>query len=160
MTSRSDALYALTNALQPVRRAWQHVAGTVLIAPGVSQALTRSVLLVARLGDGAQQSVLADEMGAHPATLVRLLDQAEQLQLLERRNSPTNRRIKTIYLQAEGRRLAAQMERAVGMLRETLLADIPLADLETATRVLRALGDRARDHAGEPHAGQPPANAK
>lgn len=149
MTLRSDALYALTNALQPVRRVWQQAAGTVLIEPGVSQALTRLVLHVARLGDGAQQSVLADEMGVHPATLVRLLDQAEQTQLLERRSSPTNRRIKTIYLQADGRQLAAKMELAVGRLRETLLADIPLADLETATRVLRALGDRARDHAGQ-----------
>jgi MarR family transcriptional regulator, transcriptional regulator for hemolysin len=149
MTLRSDALYALTNALQPVRRTWQQAASTVLIEPGVSQPLARLVLHVARLGDGAQQSVLADEMGVHPATLVRLLDQAEQLQLLERRNAPANRRIKTIHLQADGRRLAAQMERAVGVLRETLLADIPLDDLETATRVLRTLGDRARDHAGE-----------
>jgi MarR family transcriptional regulator for hemolysin len=155
MTSRSDSLNALTNAMQPAHRAWQQAAGTVLIEPGVSLTLARSVLHVARLGDGAQQSVLAEAIGVHPATLVRLLDRAEQAQLLERRNAPGNRRIKTIHLRSAGRRLAAEMERAMEALRETLLHDLSIDDIETATRVLRTFGDRARRHAG-----QPPANAK
>lgn len=147
MSSRSDSLYALTTALQPTRRAWLHAMGTVLVEPEVSLALARSVLHVARLGDGTQQSVLAEELGVHPATLVHLLDQAERVQWLERRTPPDNRRIKTVHLQPEGRRRAALLERAVEVLRETLLHDISRDDIETATRVLRTLRDRARDHA-------------
>ena len=147
MTSRPDSLYAFTTALQPARRAWQQAAGMALVEAGMSLALARSVLHLSRMGDGVQQSMLAEEIGVHPATLVGLLDQAEQAQWLERRTPSDNRRIKTIHLLPEGRRRVAQMERSMEALRDTLLHDISLDDIEAATRVLRTLGDRARAHA-------------
>lgn len=146
MPSFADSSYAFTNALQPVRRAWQRAAGSALAASGLSASVATAILLVSRLGDGVRQHVLAEEIGVNPAALVRTLDQAEDARLLERRAVPGNRRVRAIFLLPEGKRLALEMEGAVAALRETLLSDFSPADLETATRVLRAFEERARRH--------------
>lgn len=146
MPSFADSSYALTNALQPVRRAWQQAAGSALAASGLSAPVATLILLVSRLGDGVRQHMLAEEMGVNPAALVRTLDQAEEAQLLERRTVPGNRRVREIALLPEGHRLAGELEQAVTALRDTLLADMPREDIDTATRVLRTLEENARRH--------------
>ena len=152
VTSSADSSYALTNSLQPVRRAWQQAAGAALAASGLSASVATVILLVSRLGDGVRQHVLAEEVGVNPAALVRTLDQAEEAQLLERRGVPGNRRVRAIFLLPEGRRLAVAMEETVTTLRETLLGDIPREDIDIAVRVLRTFEERARRHFEEERA--------
>lgn len=149
MNATTDASYALTNALQPVRRAWKQAAALALSASGLSVSLATPILLVSRLGDGVQQNVLAEEVGVHPAAMVRVLDQAQDAHLLERRAVPGNRRVKGIYLLPEGRRLAVNMERSLTALRKELLQDIPREDIDTTTRTLRAFEERARGYTEE-----------
>lgn len=139
-----DLQYALALALQPARQAWYHAATGVLADTGVSVTVAMPVLLVSRLGDGVSQQALAGRLGVHPAALVRTLDQAEEAGLLERRVVPGNRRQRGIYLLPEGQQLAVEMERVLRELRATLLADVPVTDLETAVRVLRTFEERAR----------------
>jgi MarR family transcriptional regulator for hemolysin len=78
-----SALYALTNAIQPARRAWLRVAASVLVQSGFSVAVATPVLFVSRLGDGVSQARLAQEIGVHPAALARALATAEQGCLIE-----------------------------------------------------------------------------
>ncbi|MCQ4322452.1 MarR family winged helix-turn-helix transcriptional regulator [Stutzerimonas stutzeri] len=146
MPSSAAALYALTNALQPVRRAWQQAAAVALADSGLSVSLATAVLLVHRLGDGVQQKVLAAEIGVNPAAMMRTLDQAQAAALLKRCEVPGNRRARAIHILPEGRRLAVKMEQALAAMRAAVLGDIPPKDIETNTRVLRQFEDRANEH--------------
>src|SRR3546814_12964170 len=92
---------------------------------GLSVSVAAFVVLVARLGPGVQQKVLAIEAGVNPAALVRTLDQGEAAGLLTRRDVPENRRIKVIDLLPEGQKLAQQMEASLAALRKKVLGDIP-----------------------------------
>lgn len=147
--SSPDLLFALTNSLQPARRAWQVAASRVLAESGLSLAVATPVLLVSRMGDGVLQNALAERIGVHPAALVRTLDQAEAAGLLERRMVPGNRRLRAIHLLDAGRVLAQQMEKALTELRAEVFGGIPKADVETATRVLRLMEERAREYAAQ-----------
>lgn len=147
--SSPDLLFALTNSLQPARRAWQVAASRVLAESDLSLAVATPVLLVSRMGDGVMQNVLAERIGVHPAALVRTLDQAESAGLLERRMVPGNRRLRAIHLLDEGRRLAQRMEKQLNALRAEVFGSIPSADVETATRVLRLMEERAREYAAQ-----------
>ncbi|WP_217482586.1 MarR family winged helix-turn-helix transcriptional regulator [Sphingomonas sp. CL5.1] len=141
---RSDAsLYAFTNSLQPVRRAWTQAAGRVLAGMGLSTSLATVVLLASRLGPHVQQKILALELGINPAALVRLLDQGEAAGVLVRNDVEGDRRSKAIELLPEGRRLAERMERTLAELRRQLLGDVPRAEIDAATRMLRLLEERA-----------------
>ncbi|GBL57179.1 MarR family winged helix-turn-helix transcriptional regulator [Pseudomonas citronellolis] len=142
-----DHLFALTGSLQPARRAWQQAASLVLAESGLSLAVATPVLLVSRMGDGVLQNVLADCIGVHPAALVRTLDQAEAAGLLERHMVPGNRRLRAIHLQDAGRELAERLEKALNALRAEVLGSIPREDVETATRVLRLMEEKARAYA-------------
>jgi MarR family transcriptional regulator for hemolysin len=141
MRSQSSP-YALTNALQPVRRAWVQAAGRVLATTGLSTSLATVVLLVSRLGPRVQQKTLALELGVNPAALVRLLDQGEAAGLLVRSGVEGDRRSKVVDLLPEGETRADLMEHTLAGLRQELLGDLPAEDVETATRVLRLLEER------------------
>jgi MarR family transcriptional regulator for hemolysin len=133
-----SALYALTNAIQPARRAWLRVAASVLVQSGFSVAVATPVLFVSRLGDGVSQARLAQEIGVHPAALARALATAEQGCLIERRAVPGDRRARGVCLTAQGRNLAARMEAALAERRREVLGSLPAADLAATLRVLRA----------------------
>ncbi|MDF3936951.1 MarR family winged helix-turn-helix transcriptional regulator [Pseudomonas citronellolis] len=146
-SSSHDYLYHLTGSLQPARRAWQQAASLVLAESGLSLAVATPVLLVSRMGDGVLQSALAERIGVHPAALVRTLDQAEAAGLLERRMVPGNRRLRAIHLRDAGRELVERLERRLTALRAEVLGSIPQADVETATRVLQLMEEKARAYA-------------
>lgn len=146
MTTGDQLRYDLTNALQPARRAWNQAATLALSAAGISVSLATPVLFVFRLGDGVQQNVLAAEIGVNPAAMVRTLALAEQGGLLERRPVPGDRRAKGVYLLAGGRRVAEKIEHELARVRREMLSDIPTADVEIATRVLRHWEQAARRH--------------
>jgi MarR family transcriptional regulator for hemolysin len=139
----SPSLYALTNALQPVRRAWVQAVGHVLAGTGLSTSLATAVLIASRFGSGVSQKVLASEIGVNPAALVRVLDQGEAAGLLVRNGVEGDRRSNVIDLLPAGQQLAEQMERTLADLRGELLGDLATDEVETATRVLRRLEERA-----------------
>ncbi|SNS89699.1 MarR family winged helix-turn-helix transcriptional regulator [Sphingopyxis indica] len=137
------ALFALTNTLQPIRRSWVQAVMMVLAELGLPSSLTTAVILASRGGDaGIRQNVLAEEVGVNPGAMVRILDQAEAAGLLERRASAEDRRVNTVHILPKGQCLAGKMEAAVADLREALLGDLPVEDIETATRVLRLFEGR------------------
>ncbi|MGE4429598.1 MAG: MarR family winged helix-turn-helix transcriptional regulator [Sphingobium sp.] len=137
------ALLELTNALQPLRRAWIQAASLVLTDFGLPNSLASALILASRHGpDGVRQNALAEEVGVNPGAMVRILDQGESAGLLERRDSTEDRRIKTIHVLPEGKDLARQMEEAIARLRSQLLSDLPAGDIQTTTRLLRQFENR------------------
>uniref|UniRef100_UPI0035CC7BB0 MarR family winged helix-turn-helix transcriptional regulator n=1 Tax=uncultured Sphingomonas sp. TaxID=158754 RepID=UPI0035CC7BB0 len=142
-----DPISDLVAALQPVRRAWVQAANKTLAEVGLPTALGAIIVVTARMGEQVQQKALAAEVGVNPAALVRTLDQGEAAGLLVREGVEGDRRSKSVSLSPQGRILASQMEDMLGKLRQQLLCDVPVADILTATRILRMLGDRATGHA-------------
>lgn len=63
----------------------------------LTQAQSRVLVYIAR-SEGIRQVELAEVLEIKPITLTRLLDQLEQLGLIERRKSPTDRRAFQLYL--------------------------------------------------------------
>ncbi|GLR08984.1 MarR family transcriptional regulator [Mixta theicola] len=143
MSSKEKSLYALTNALQPVRRVWKQAATMVLARSGISMSLATVVVLVHRNPQGINQRDLAEEVGVNPGALVRLLDQASELGLLERQEQSNDRRFKVLRTLPAGAELAEKIETAANKLRLELMHDVPLEEIETATRILRLFEERA-----------------
>ena len=137
----SSTLRAFTDALLPIRRAWFQAANVAMDDLDLPSSMSAAILMVSRAGpDGIRQNDLAEEVGIHPTALVRVLDQAQKEDILARRESQTDRRVKTIHLLPRGEQLASRIELAITKLRATLLRDMAPADIEAATRVLRQFG--------------------
>lgn len=154
MTVTPAALYALTTAIQPVRRAWMKATASALEGSGLSVPIATVVLLVFRHGGGMRQNALAEEAGVNPAALARTLDQAQAAGLLERQDAPDDRRAKGVHLLPEGERLALVMEANVADLRARLLGDLSQDEIETAARVLRLFEDRIGQFLQDSRAGR------
>jgi MarR family transcriptional regulator for hemolysin len=130
---------ALTWMVLPAGRAWQKAAGAALASFGVSLSAAAPILVVARLGDGVQQRVVAYEAGIDSAAVVRSVDQLERDGLLLRKPDPIDRRAKTLHLTPEGRILARKLEKVIRKLRDELLTGVSPEDGAAAVRVLREL---------------------
>ncbi|QND46911.1 MarR family transcriptional regulator [Rhizobium lusitanum] len=122
-------------------RQWRKVVDLVLSSHGISEASAAPLLWIGRLGGGVRQVVLANYVGIEGPSLVRLLDQLESLGLVVRKDDPTDRRAKGLWLTAEGEALAARMEETLDELRGRILANVDKADIEAAIRVLQAFED-------------------
>lgn len=138
------SLFDLTNALQPVRRAWVQVASNVMTELGLSSSLGTAIVLISRLGPAVPQKELALEVGVNPAALVRTLDQGEAAGLLKRNAASGDRRSNTVSLLPKGEELAEAIERRLVELRRALLGNLPAQDIETAKHILRTLEERAQ----------------
>jgi DNA-binding MarR family transcriptional regulator len=70
---------------------------------GILQAISQS--------DGSSQQALGEKLGIFPSRLVGVLDELEERGLLERRNSPVDRRSHALYLTEAGRAIVEQISR-------------------------------------------------
>ncbi|NTG48762.1 MarR family transcriptional regulator [Agrobacterium rhizogenes] len=122
-------------------RQWRRVVDLVLSSHGISEASAAPLLWIGRLGGGVRQVVLANYVGIEGPSLVRLLDQLEGLGLVVRKDDPTDRRAKGLWLTTEGEALATRMEETLDELRGRILANVDKADIEAAIRVLQAFED-------------------
>ena len=127
-----------TAALLQTGRQWRRTTDQALIAHNISEACAAPLLWIGRLGGGIRQVTLASYVGIEGPSLVRLLDQLEASGLVVRKDDPTDRRAKTLWLTEDGERFAARIEDLLVELRARILADVSKADLEAALRVLSA----------------------
>lgn len=126
-------------ALVQAGRKWRKLAQRALAAHGISQARASALVWVHRLGGGTRQIVLASYIGIEGTSLVRLLDELSAAGLLERRDDLTDRRAKTIWLTAEGERLAIQIEKVLATLRERVLDGADPADIDATLRICKSI---------------------
>jgi DNA-binding MarR family transcriptional regulator len=61
------------------------------------------ILRVIKQADGLSQQALGEKLGMYPSRLVVVLDELERRSLVERRDSPTDRRSYALYLTEAGR---------------------------------------------------------
>ena len=69
------------------------------------------ILRVIKQADGLSQQALGEKLGMFPSRLVAVLDELERRGLVERRDSPTDRRSYALYLTEAGREALEQIGR-------------------------------------------------
>ncbi|MBB3290381.1 MULTISPECIES: MarR family transcriptional regulator [unclassified Rhizobium] len=147
----SNALQRLFTAnLLTTGRQWRRVVDLALSSHGISEAVAAPLLWISRLGGGVRQVVLATYVGIEGPSLVRLIDQLESMDLVMRKDDPTDRRAKGLWLTPEGEKLASRMEDVLDELRCRILANVDPADIEAAVRVLKAFEEFEASKAVEP----------
>ncbi|MFB2563529.1 MarR family winged helix-turn-helix transcriptional regulator [Rhizobium sp. IMFF44] len=147
----SNALQRLFTAnLLTTGRQWRRAVDLALSSHGISEAVAAPLLWIGRLGGGVRQVVLATYVGIEGPSLVRLIDQLESMDLVIRKDDPTDRRAKGLWLTPEGEKLASRMEDVLDELRGKILANVDPADIEAAVRVLKAFEEFEASKAVEP----------
>jgi MarR family transcriptional regulator, organic hydroperoxide resistance regulator len=138
-TARDTA--ALVDLLYLVmRRVWDHAEAR--LAP-YSLSLKHNWALHA-LDEPMSMGALADRLGIDASYVTTIADQLEERGLIERRPHPTDRRIKSLALTAEGRRLREKLA-------DDLWVEVPVLDALTAAErgELRRLLSRTVNPASE-----------
>lgn len=108
---------------------------------GITDATWRTLFYLNQTGDGVQQKQLARTMGIEGPSLVRLLDNLEKKNFIERKSSPEDRRSKTIHLTASARKQLDTLQTIAAKVRKRLLKDISSSDLETCIKVFKKILD-------------------
>lgn len=121
--------------LQGTGRIWRNLVDERLKTAEQTQPRWR-VLSWANLLPGIKQTELAERMGISGPTLVRILDSLEAQDMIERRESADDRRVKEIHLTERGRPIVDQIDAEVSEIRNSVLAGISMADLHTCLDVL------------------------
>ncbi|MBB4952459.1 MarR family transcriptional regulator for hemolysin [Agrobacterium vitis] len=145
MQQNTDIQRAFTSQLFLSARIWRKLIDEVLVDHGISEACAAPLLWISRLGGGVRQTVLADNIGIESPSLVRLLDQLEALDMVIRKDDPTDRRAKGLWLTDAGVEMAARIEALLDRERARVLADVSSDDLDTAVRVLMAFRESCSD---------------
>ena len=102
-----------------------------------------AVLLQLKREDGQTQIKLAEHVEIEQSSLVRHLDNLEQMNLIRRVPSTTDRRQNHIYLSPASEDVFDKVADVVIPLRDRLLADINPQDLETTLACLRLVKTKA-----------------
>lgn len=126
-----------------VARCWRTRLNERLRPLGLSQARWMVLLHLSKRGDGVVQKELAEWLGIEGPTLVRILDRMTEDGWIERRESPTDRRAKTVHLTQQSCAIIKQINTVAAKLRAELLADINPADIEACMRVLQQIKQTA-----------------
>lgn len=129
-------------------RLWRREADAALVACGLSEATVLPLMMLERLGCGARQRALAEEIGIEGPSLVRLLDTLEAGGLVERRGDATDRRAKTLHLTAAGREVLARAQDALAGVRGRLLADLGADEVGACLRAFGAIEAAAKGETG------------
>jgi MarR family transcriptional regulator for hemolysin len=145
MASRADKIdaEAFGPLLHGTARSWRLKLDQRLKPMGLSQAKWRTLLHLSLAAGPLTQAEIAGRLGIEEPTLVTLLNRLENDGWVLRKNSPRDRRCKTVHLQRRAYRVIGKINQAAQELRQELIHDIPPRELEICMRVLRQIFDRA-----------------
>lgn len=86
------------------------------------------VMRVLAEADGLSQQALGERLGVFPSRLVGLIDELQRLGLVERRDSPADRRSYALHLTGAGRDALGQIERIAREHQEALCAALDASE--------------------------------
>lgn len=102
---------------------------------GLTRAQWQALAFLAK-NEGIHQGALAELMEIEPITLMRLLDKLEGCGLIERRQHPTDRRIRLLFTTPKAQPLLTEMRKLGEIVRAEALAGLPNVDREVLVRAL------------------------
>lgn len=102
-----------------------------------------ALLRIVEATETRSQQALGEALGIPPSRMVALVDDLEERGLLDRKRSPSDRRVNTVRLTTEGRRVLQRATRIATEWEDTLCASLPPAERVKLAELLRRL---AGDH--------------
>jgi MarR family transcriptional regulator for hemolysin len=129
--------------MQNTRKAFTAKADKALEKAGLSLATGMCFFALDRLGDGARQVTLAEDMGVAAPTLVRQLDILEENGWITRRGAKGDRRAKLVYLTKDGQVVLTKVNKIIRDLTRNMMAGIPVSDIEKAIEVFAKIVENA-----------------
>ncbi|UGQ48220.1 MarR family winged helix-turn-helix transcriptional regulator [Massilia endophytica] len=125
-------------ALHNTARSWRLALDRRMKDLGLSQASWLAIATLAK-GEPLSQTELARRLGIEDPSMVAMIDRLVKAGHMERRPSPTDRRVKLIYLTDSGRDVYAHLRAVADPFRSELLADADQVQLEQMTLFLESL---------------------
>jgi MarR family transcriptional regulator for hemolysin len=141
----SEAVDQFGPRLAELARMWRGEIDRQLKPLGMSDARWRTLRHLWRGGGGLMQNDLAVRLGIRGSTLVRQLDLLEADGWIERRDSPDDRRVKTIHLTPKSGPLLDRMEEVIRGLRHQVLSGLDEQDLRICMAVFEHIRGRLED---------------
>jgi MarR family transcriptional regulator, transcriptional regulator for hemolysin len=120
-------------------RQWRRAVDLRLRPFGLTEATWLPLVHVSRAEKPMRQKDLAALLSLDNSSVVRLLDALQAAGFVERRDEPSDRRVKTIHLTSTARSVLDQVEAVSWAVRTETLAGISDADLATASHVLQQI---------------------
>jgi DNA-binding MarR family transcriptional regulator len=99
------------------------------------------VLNLVDAAEGRSQQAIGEAIEVPASRMVALVDELEQRGMVERRPHPTDRRIRTLYLTANGRETLARGREIAKAHERDLTKGMPAADRKRLTRYLQEIVD-------------------
>ena len=135
-SSLAQTQWLLGNTIGLIARRWRAKMDARIASFGLTEARWRTLLHMARNGDGLTQKDLAARLVIEAPTLVRTLDWLEAEGLVERRPAPQDRRAKTVHLTAKAGPIIQAIEDVASGVRAEMMEGIPEAELAACLTVL------------------------
>jgi MarR family transcriptional regulator, transcriptional regulator for hemolysin len=121
--------------LAQVHRQWRRLVDRRLQPLGLTEAMWLPLLHLARAAEPMRQVDLANSLSLDGSSVVRLIDNLEAAQLVERVGG-ADRRAKTIHLTPQGRSTVKRIEKIVTQTRAGVLGDVSERELAAAYALL------------------------
>ena len=102
---------------------------------GLTRAQWQALFSLAR-NEGVHQGAMADLLDVEPITLMRILDKLEENGLIERRQHPSDRRIRLLFTTPAAHPVLEEMRKLGEITRTEALEGLPQADRDALLRSL------------------------
>lgn len=99
------------------------------------------VLNLVDAAEGRSQQAIGEAIEVPPSRMVALVDELEQRGLVERRPNPDDRRVRALYLTAEGRKTLARGREIARAHEEALTQGMAAVDRKRLTQLLQKIVD-------------------
>lgn len=144
-----DPGYRFGARLAELARMWRNELDTRLKPHGLSQARWIALINLSEHEGGLTQNDLAFRVGIKGPTLVRQLDWLEANGWVERRDSPTDRRVKTVHLTDKARPMLATIDIVARELRREVLDGVSTDEVRLCLSVFERAKRRLEERAAE-----------
>ena len=144
-TEREDVGGELYQLMRLMRRYWHDgVASLELTGP-------QSIVLAGlnTIGDGANQTELAQYLGLHKAPLACIIDQLEDKGYVERRLDPSDRRVRRIHATESVQEISPRMMLVTDGLNASLTEGISSDELKVVGRCIATMRENLQAALGE-----------
>ncbi len=131
----NDPSYQFGYRLAELARLWRTELDQRLRPLGLSQARGIALLHLAKPGPPLTQNDLAERARIRGSTLARQLDLLEADGLIERREDPGDRRVKTVHMTERAGSVLAEVEAVARQLRHEVLADVTPEEMAVCASV-------------------------
>lgn len=128
----------LAESLHLAAHGWRTALDRRLRPLGYSRSRWMVLLHISR-NDAISHRELAERLGIEAPTLVRLVDRMEADDLISRRTSETDRRVKHLHLSAAGRKEVQRIKACAADLRREILAGIEESEIAVTLDVLQKI---------------------